>query len=331
MYVSIIIPTYNRQDQLMVTLNALRNQTYPAASFEVILVDDGSTDDTPRFADARFPFPFAYLHKKNSGATISRNVGAGRSKGELLIFLDDDIELDPPAVEVLVRKHKLYAKTIIVGTLLPAKSEADRQSSLVSSTLSDREQNESQVDFIECFTGLLSIRANDFHALGGFHDPTGGWPNWDDVDFGYRASQAGFQILRTSEATAVHHDQAAANIISAANRWHQASKTAARLFQVHPEIQPHLPMFIDKSPINWHRDSPWLIGRKMVRPLASSRPILWGLEKLALKQESSNRDSPFLAILYRWIIGGYIFRGYRAGLREINSAPIMTKKAQGAR
>lgn len=53
-------------------------------------------------------------------------------------------------------------------------------------------------------TGLIAIKKSDFFGLGMFQDPTGGWPNWDDVDFGYRAVKVGFYygaVLQLSWST----------------------------------------------------------------------------------------------------------------------------------
>ena len=59
--ISVIIPTYNRRDLLRETLNSLVQQTYPKNCFEVIVVDDGSTDGTEEIAAETFPFPLRYF------------------------------------------------------------------------------------------------------------------------------------------------------------------------------------------------------------------------------------------------------------------------------
>ena len=99
----------------------------------------------------------------------------------------------------------------------------------------------------------------------------------------------------------------------------QAAYRAVALFQKHPELPPHLPMFRDKMPIAWRQDSLALIIRKLARQVASSRPVLLLMEKLVaiLKQRY---PVPFLLDpLCRWIKGGYVFRGYREGLCEYGS------------
>jgi hypothetical protein len=91
------------------------------------------------------------------------------------------------------------------------------------------------------------------------------------------------------------------------------------MLQKYPELLPHLPMFHDKTPINWGQDTPGLLLRKLMRPVASSRPVLTILEKTANILEQHYASPGLLRPLRRWIIGAYTFKGYRTGLREFGS------------
>ena len=93
--VSIIIPCYNKAAFLAETLQSVLNQTY--TEWECILVDDGSTDDTPAVAKAYFEKDtrFRYFLKKNEGVSCARNFGIEKAQGDFIIFLDaDDILAD---------------------------------------------------------------------------------------------------------------------------------------------------------------------------------------------------------------------------------------------
>jgi len=78
-------------------------------------------------------------------------------------------------------------------------------------------------------------------------------------------------------------------------------------------------MYEDKTPIAWHSDPPRLIVRKLARMAASTRPSVWAMEHLVRLLEHSYPSPTLLRPLYRWIIGAYIYQGYRQGLREYGS------------
>jgi glycosyltransferase involved in cell wall biosynthesis len=86
--VSIIVPTYNRAHLIDISVNSILNQTL--RDFELLIIDDGSTDNTREkvlsFNDERI----RYIYKKNSGVASTRNVGINAAEGEYIAFLDDD-------------------------------------------------------------------------------------------------------------------------------------------------------------------------------------------------------------------------------------------------
>src|SRR3990172_13226391 len=85
--ISVIIPTYNRAAYLAEALNSVISQTYK--DFELIVVDDGSTDNTEE-AVRRFTVDIKYIYQKNQGVSAARNRGISESGGEFLSFLDSD-------------------------------------------------------------------------------------------------------------------------------------------------------------------------------------------------------------------------------------------------
>lgn len=319
--VSVIIPTYNRKASLLRTLESLERQSYPVDRFEVIVVDDGGNDRSEEVVAQRsFTFSLHYVRQENQGAAAARNRGALQSNGKYLIFVDDDIRLLPHTVERLA-VHANTEKAILQGTLTtPAEILAG--SAFARLADSNRPSVSSgngswQVSFENCMTGLLGVRREDFLALGMFQDPTGGWPNWDDVDFGYRAHQAGYRLLRVDGAVAEHWDYALSSLSNTCQRLERAAFSGATLLRRYPVLGEHLPMFADKGPITWRHDPPGLILRKLARQIASSAPVMWLMKRLVRVLERYMPDNTVLRLLYRWISSGYIYCGYRQGLREI--------------
>ena len=106
-FISVVIPTYNRAQQTIAAIESVLGQTYP--DFEVIVVDDGSTDDAgkaiQRFIDRRTNsfHQILFCSQRNQGASIARNTGISTARGEYIAFLDSDDVWLPEKLEWQVR------------------------------------------------------------------------------------------------------------------------------------------------------------------------------------------------------------------------------------
>ena len=94
---SCIVPIYNSEKYLSKCLDSLTNQTMK--NYEVILVDDGSTDNSKKIVDEYiklYPDKFKYFYQKNMGQASARNLGLKKAEGEYIFFVDSDdyLELD---------------------------------------------------------------------------------------------------------------------------------------------------------------------------------------------------------------------------------------------
>ena len=94
--VSVVIPTYNRGKYIAATINTVLNQTYK--DFEIIVIDDGSTDDTQRELE-QFGGKIKIITQPNSERAVSRNNGVKNSTGAYIAFLDSDDLWSPDKLE----------------------------------------------------------------------------------------------------------------------------------------------------------------------------------------------------------------------------------------
>ncbi len=324
--ISVVIPTFNRKQYLLETLASLANQTFPCDRFEVIVVDDGSTDGSSEIASQEFPFALRCIRQENQGDALARNNGAKHGRAELLVFLDDDILVEPNYLAALYRAHEGAGNRIVVGTEIlwleagnpleeahPVRSQHSQETELVD------------VEFPKVCSNNMSIYREAFIGLGMMQNlDFPGSSMWCDADFSYRAQLKGFEFYRSTAAICWHRDYVYRNLGNQIRRWREASYRAVPLFQKYPDLIQYLPMFSDKTPINWSHDAPALILRKSVRWLASLEAFLWLLEKAFKVLNQLNPSGRFLEGLRRWIIGGYIYRGYRDGLRENPSFDFKT-------
>lgn len=95
--ISIIIITYNREEYIAEAINSALQQTYK--DFEIIVVDDGSTDKTREIVESFNSLQIRYLYKKNSGISEARNMGVKNARGEYILWLDSDDSLLPNAAK----------------------------------------------------------------------------------------------------------------------------------------------------------------------------------------------------------------------------------------
>lgn len=320
-FVSVIVPTYNRKPYLREILDSLAGQSYPDDRFEVIIVDDGSTDDTATIATEKFPFSLRYFWQSNQGDAEARNLGARQSQAEFLVFLDDDILVEPDYLAQLIHSYGDDQNRIVIGTwhLWPAETSSFART-LFGAPVTDGVDDPRAVielPFSEAYSNNMSIRREAYFKIGlmqGLDFP--GSSMWCDLDFNYRADKLGYRFFRSTKAICWHRDHTVRNLDTYKKRMKTASYRSIALFKRYPELLPHVPMFQDKTPISWSQDRPHLIVRKFARFIASSRLALWSMEQVVRLLEKYRPASALLPALYRYIVGGYVFQGYRQGLRE---------------
>ena len=113
--ISVIIPLYNKEHTIGHTLQTVFDQTYK--DFEVLIVDDGSTDDSVTIVSQRFSDPrIRLIRQANRGASAARNRGVRESRSEWVSFLDADDEWHPQFLETIVGLIHKYPSVNMVGT-----------------------------------------------------------------------------------------------------------------------------------------------------------------------------------------------------------------------
>jgi len=96
--ISVVIPSYNRRNLLGGTLDSLRAQTYSSSGFEVVVVDNGSTDGTGEMVEAfgeAAGFDLRYVRTEEKGISLARNLGVKKADSPIIAFIDSDARADP--------------------------------------------------------------------------------------------------------------------------------------------------------------------------------------------------------------------------------------------
>jgi len=123
MFLSIIIPTRNRLLTLVGTVNSLLNQSLDKKKYEILIVDQSTNQDTKEFISLKkntSDYKIKYIYNNIPGLHSSRNIGAKKAIGDVLIFTDDDVCIDYNYLEIVFNSFKdSLSIAIMTGKILP--------------------------------------------------------------------------------------------------------------------------------------------------------------------------------------------------------------------
>ncbi len=203
---SIVVPSFNSRETLAGLIESLEYQTAKPSHFELIVVDDGSTDRTSEWlARQRLPYDLQVVRfATNSGCSRSRNAGVERAHAALILFLDADMLCFPGVVERHLNAHEQTRAHAVVGRVLTHPSI--RRTPLAQ--WFDSKNPSSHVAALRptrFITQNLSIPASLLSAVGGFDERFSAY-GLEDIELGLRLSRVpGYELSYVPEALAYHY------------------------------------------------------------------------------------------------------------------------------
>jgi glycosyltransferase involved in cell wall biosynthesis len=194
--VSIILCTYNRAHLVPRAIASVLLQSY--GNWELIIIDDGSTDDTGQVvmpvvkSDPRF----MYVYQANKGLARSRNIGIALASGEYATFLDSDDEYREHHLSIRIRAmEKKPSPTLIYGGI-------EYVGSVKRQYASDAQHSGKKIHLSKCYaSGTFFARTSAFRKLNGFLD----LPFAEDLEFIQRARKKGLKIAKVNGRTYRYH------------------------------------------------------------------------------------------------------------------------------
>jgi glycosyltransferase involved in cell wall biosynthesis len=313
MKLSVIVPTHNRPDKLAETLAGLRHQDLPAADYEIIVVDDGSRPPVA-IADGEAGPACALVRVEGVERSAARNAGAAIARGELLVFVDDDLTVGHDFLSAHWRAHQEWPEALIVGAVrLPDEALATPfgrfRQRLEQQAVPRRRGLTAQRNF--CTAANLSLPKQSFQRLGGF-DPA--LCSSEDQDLALRHTAGGGEIAFLPEAEAVHCD-GALDIRRYCRRAAWGAGYLVAFCRKHPDWPENIARERINGPVHW--GAPLLLNaRKLVKSALAFRPVLAVLFALAALLERLAPQSAALDRVYRLLLGAHLLRGYRSGLKR---------------
>lgn len=242
MKVSVIIPTYNGKHRLNTVLKALSEQTIKG--FETIVVIDGSTDGTKEYLiKFETSLEIKIFDQENKGRASVRNMGAEYASGDLLIFFDDDMRLEPTCVETHVQHHVGKPGSILTGAQIDDYRKATTDFQLYKCELSRswvarlNKEMDQPLPFADLYltAANFSIKKELFIKIGGFNEQL---RDCEDYDLALRAYDMNIPIYYSEKAFGWHDDfQTPSSFIK---RQLDYKKYNEKLYRMYPQQYKHL-------------------------------------------------------------------------------------------
>lgn len=211
--ISVVMATYNRAETLRETIQHLLDQSFAKDAYEIIIADDGSTDDTRSVVEemaSSSAVRIKYLWHENHGPGYTQNRGIREAVGEIIVLMADDIFMQPGALQAHFDMHKANpgAEIAVLGQV----SQSPKLNKTVFLRTWDpfkfRDlKNYSELPYYFFWACNISFKRGFMLENGMFREPMGraGAAAHEDVELGYRLHKQGLKILYCKDALGHHY------------------------------------------------------------------------------------------------------------------------------
>jgi glycosyltransferase involved in cell wall biosynthesis len=227
MRASVIVPAYNAEKTIEECLKALLEQDFPKQDYEIIVVDDGSTDGTAKVAAK---YPVRVIRQKHAGPAAARNAGARNARGEIFVFTDADCR---PRSNWLSTLLSSFAAADIggVGGPYETSDEGPILSRIIGREIAYKHARMPKfVDYLGSFN--CAYRKDLFQKAGGF-DESFMEASGEDNDLSYRVAAMGYRLVFNPKAIVAHkHPSKLADYL---RKQFKHAMWRAKLYKKHPK------------------------------------------------------------------------------------------------
>ena len=242
--ISVIIPTRDRSESLKKVLNSFADQSYPCGKFEVIVIDDGSLDDTESSVKGlqnNIPFKLSYLKQDKSGPAAARNKGINLAQSQMLLFTGDDTLPTSDFIAQHLKFHRRFPDVAVLGfTDWSKESEiTDFMRYIAPNGLQFRYEsikNSHDCDFCHFYTSNISLSKKWF--IDERFDEAFKFATLEDTELAYRLKKKGLRIIFNKKAINYHSHQV--TLESFCQRMELTGLSAVIFIQKHPKLKSKL-------------------------------------------------------------------------------------------
>lgn len=205
--VSVIIPTYNRDKVLIDTIKSVLKQKF--SGFELIVVDQTLQHDkeTKRYINKYKGKKFSYYLVSPPSLPAARNFGFKKAKGEIVIYIDDDVVLDDGFIQAHFDSYQLYNIGVVAGRVKQkGKKVSSELAYLRKTSFGAGNFNYLKMTFAQTPQGCnMSFRKDVLRKAGGFDTNFIGNAMREETDLAFRLRKLGYQTLFNPKASLYHH------------------------------------------------------------------------------------------------------------------------------
>lgn len=207
--ISVVLPTYNRVERLKQVLRGLELQSCPLEAFEVIVVSDGSTDDTRDYLNKlNSPLNVRTIFQANQGPAAARNTGIQHAAGRILVFIDDDVVPSPNLLAEHLKTHAAAGDHVaVLGPMLTPPdfqlaSWVKWEQVMLEKYYRAMQNGDWEPTARQFYTGNASLARQHLLLHGGFDTL---FTRAEDVELGYRLAAAGMRFVFNPQAIGYHY------------------------------------------------------------------------------------------------------------------------------
>ena len=270
--ISACIATWKRADKLKDIILLLEDQTIPQTEYEIVIVDSKSPDHTKRTVkDLQQQFDnIVYVEDADNVLAAKRNVGVETAKGDIIIFMDDDVYPTHGFIEAHLKANAHPERTFFCGQIRFPQEDVDRSNYYFFRDRQHLKETDIGKDlpFNNIVVMNLSFRKEYYEITGKVDERFIGY-GCEDIEFGWRVKKAGFHIKYLPDALAIHREDSS-SIVEYGNKLYKSGLYGNRILkEVSPEAHAAL------------------TGRvKNLGYVFSLKPIRTWLEKVLLKTDN---------------------------------------------
>jgi GT2 family glycosyltransferase len=211
LFISVVVVTHNRPEELKECLESLKIQNFPKDSYELLVVDSSTTHKNQTLTLVK-KYPVKYIHTKYKGMTVARNIGICNASGEIIAFLDDDAIADENWMKQILKNYNNKKVGGVGGKVIEDRpigrnqrkqvviGKIDESGELISNF--DLGEENIEVDHIKGTN--MSFLKNYLIEMGGFDNLYGGRAYREETDVCMRLKKRGYLIIYTPYASVFH-------------------------------------------------------------------------------------------------------------------------------